>query len=88
MRQAADILSSAPAMQIRYLEAMQAMAKSANSKVIFLPAANQTMPSVSDFKASLEPPGESSAHDTGFNEFGGSDHSFQQAINSRIVENI
>jgi len=38
MRQAADILSSAPAMQIRYLEAMQAMAKSANSKVIFLPA--------------------------------------------------
>ncbi len=44
MRQAADILSSAPAMQIRYLEAMQAMAKTANSKVIFLPAANQTMP--------------------------------------------
>jgi erythrocyte band 7 integral membrane protein len=37
MRQAADILSSAPAMQIRYLEAMQQMAKSANSKVIFLP---------------------------------------------------
>ncbi|KAG9723415.1 stomatin family protein-like protein, partial [Aureobasidium melanogenum] len=37
MRQAADILSSAPAMQIRYLEAMQSMAKSANSKVIFLP---------------------------------------------------
>lgn len=33
MRQAADILSSAPAMQIRYLEAMQAMAKTANSKV-------------------------------------------------------
>ncbi|KAF1816303.1 hypothetical protein P152DRAFT_409085 [Eremomyces bilateralis CBS 781.70] len=30
MRQAADILSSAPAMQIRYLEAMQQMAKSAN----------------------------------------------------------
>lgn len=40
MRQAADILSSAPAMQIRYLEAMQAMAKSANSKVIFLPGPN------------------------------------------------
>ena len=43
MRQAADILSSAPAMQIRYLEAMQAMAKTANSKVIFLPATNQTL---------------------------------------------
>ncbi|KAL7903233.1 SPFH domain family protein [Trichoderma sp. TUCIM 5745] len=43
MRQAADILSSAPAMQIRYLEAMQAMAKSANSKVIFLPGNNQPL---------------------------------------------
>jgi len=41
MRQAADILSSAPAMQIRYLEAMQHMAKSAGSKVIFLPASSQ-----------------------------------------------
>lgn len=30
-RRAADILSSAPAMQIRYLEAMQSMAKTANS---------------------------------------------------------
>jgi regulator of protease activity HflC (stomatin/prohibitin superfamily) len=38
MRQAADILSSPAAMQIRYLEAMQAMAKTANSKVVFLPA--------------------------------------------------
>jgi erythrocyte band 7 integral membrane protein len=37
MRQAADILSSAPAMQIRQLEAYQAMAKTANSKVIFVP---------------------------------------------------
>ncbi|KAJ4303306.1 hypothetical protein N0V90_002199 [Kalmusia sp. IMI 367209] len=37
MRQAADILSSAPAMQIRYLEAMQAMAKSGQSKIIFMP---------------------------------------------------
>ncbi|KAI5291654.1 hypothetical protein KEM54_002231 [Ascosphaera aggregata] len=43
MRAAANILSSAPAMQIRYLETMQAMAKSANSKVIFLPAPNQTV---------------------------------------------
>ena len=33
MRKAADVLSSAPAMQIRYLETMQAMAKTANSKV-------------------------------------------------------
>src|SRR5205814_10618754 len=53
MRTAADILSSAPAMQIRYLEAMQAMAKSANSKVIFLPAANQTMGGPSSLSAAL-----------------------------------
>jgi hypothetical protein len=33
MRQAADILSSAPAMQIRALEAYQAMAKTSNAKV-------------------------------------------------------
>lgn len=45
MRTAANILSSAPAMQIRYLDTMQTMAKSANSKVIFLPAPNQTMSS-------------------------------------------
>lgn len=37
MRQAADILASPAAMQIRQLEALQQMAKSANSKVIFVP---------------------------------------------------
>jgi len=39
MREAADILNTGAAMQIRYLEAMQAMAKSSNSKVIFMPGA-------------------------------------------------
>lgn len=43
MRQAADILSSAPAMQIRQLEAYQAMAKSANSKVIFIPTTHSNL---------------------------------------------
>ncbi|RYO85910.1 hypothetical protein DL766_003958 [Monosporascus sp. MC13-8B] len=89
MRQAADILSSAPAMQIRYLEAMQAMAKSANSKVIFLPAANQTMPGSSSFNASLADAaakkyGEDEAHDFGR----GHDTGFNQAMKSHIVENI
>ncbi|KAF7378216.1 PHB domain-containing protein [Mycena sanguinolenta] len=37
MRQAADILASPAAMQIRQLEALQAMAKSGQSKVIFVP---------------------------------------------------
>jgi len=76
-------------MQIRYLEAMQAMAKSANSKVIFLPAANQTMPSGADFKASLDKPGESShEYESPFGEFGSGDPGFQQAINAKIVEHI
>jgi len=94
MRQAADILSSAPAMQIRYLEAMQAMAKTANSKVIFLPAANQTMPP-SDMNALLgnqstggEPSGHNSKQHTGnaFNMDSGD--GFQQAMNARVIENI
>lgn len=37
MRKAADILNSPAAMQIRYLEAQQQIAKTAGSKVIFLP---------------------------------------------------
>ncbi|VDC04115.1 unnamed protein product [Peniophora sp. CBMAI 1063] len=37
MRQAADILASPAAMQIRQLEALQAMAKTAGSKVVFVP---------------------------------------------------
>lgn len=42
MRQAADILASPAAMQIRQLEALQQMAKSGNSKVIFVPMQLQT----------------------------------------------
>lgn len=37
MRQAADVLASPAALQLRELEALQAMAKSAGSKVIFVP---------------------------------------------------
>lgn len=37
MRQAADILASPAAMQIRQLEALQVMAKTASSKVVFVP---------------------------------------------------
>ena len=98
MRQAADILSSAPAMQIRYLEAMQSMAKSANSKVIFLPAPNQTIAAAGLMSGA-----------SGTNPFGHEgpssssmaanlaesvttettlDPGFQQAINARIIENI
>lgn len=88
MRQAADILSSAPAMQIRYLEAMQAMAKTANSKVIFLPAANQTMgQGTPAYNAALQQEGQSFAEGPS-NEFSITDPQFQKAMNARIVENI
>lgn len=85
MRQAADILSSAPAMQIRYLEAMQAMAKSANSKVIFLPAQNTaTMTGLSEPKI-YHQNGEGSGGGGGGSNL---DPSFQQAIDARVIENI
>ncbi len=37
MREAADILDSRTAMQIRYLETITMIGKGANSKIIFLP---------------------------------------------------
>ena len=91
MRQAADILSSAPAMQIRYLEAMQAMAKTANSKVIFLPATNQT---VQQQLAQADTFGEGpSSHGEGSSKgsqpfMGDTNDGFQQAMNARVIENI
>lgn len=91
MRQAADILSSAPAMQIRYLEAMQAMAKTANSKVIFLPAApNHTVQSALAVADRYGEGPSSYQSPTSYNEElgAGSNYGFQGAINSRVVENM
>jgi regulator of protease activity HflC (stomatin/prohibitin superfamily) len=89
MRQAADILSSAPAMQIRYLEAMQAMAKTANSKVIFLPGANHT---VDHQLATADSYGEGPSSHQGSGNGpmfdGGSTDGFQQAMKARVIENI
>ena len=66
-------------MQIRYLEAMQSMAKTANSKVIFLPAMNQT---VQQQLATAESAGE------GPSRYGQADDGFQRAMNARVVEDI
>jgi erythrocyte band 7 integral membrane protein len=97
MRQAADILSSAPAMQIRYLEAMQAMAKSANSKVIFLPAQNMTVQSAmaqaDSYGEGPNSHGANSSNSMGVQssaaqEYGGNNHGFQSAINSNVIENM
>ncbi|EGP86930.1 uncharacterized protein MYCGRDRAFT_104735 [Zymoseptoria tritici IPO323] len=100
MRQAADILSSPAAMQIRYLEAMQAMAKTANSKVVFLPAQNQTVQSQMAV-AERHGEGPSAYADYGTNssnggalttqsphDFHGNTQGFQDAVNSRVVENM
>ncbi|PTB66395.1 SPFH domain family protein [Trichoderma citrinoviride] len=89
MRQAADILSSAPAMQIRYLEAMQAMAKSANSKVIFLPGNTQAFSSAAMNAALNDGQSGEGSGSTAVNarDFGGQEN-FQQALNARMVENF
>ncbi|RPB10921.1 hypothetical protein P167DRAFT_537206 [Morchella conica CCBAS932] len=84
MRQAADILSSAPAMQIRQLEAMQAMAKSANSKVIFMPTSNPGLQH--QLRARL---GESSASSPTLENFGDDfDADMQRTINTHIVSEL
>jgi regulator of protease activity HflC (stomatin/prohibitin superfamily) len=70
MRRAADILASKAAMQIRYLEAMQQMALSSNSKVIFMPsqAAMEQITSMSA-SGSAPPTGENfAAHGGGAGE--------------------
>jgi regulator of protease activity HflC (stomatin/prohibitin superfamily) len=91
MRQAADILSSAPAMQIRYLEAMQQMAKSANSKVIFLPATNQTVQEqLFSHTNNGEGPSNSllrSSSSAG-QEYGQGTPGLQSAINANVIQQI
>ena len=86
MRQAADILSSAPAMQIRYLEAMQAMAKTANSKVIFLPANNQSM--AGQLQAANDVGEGPSSQAQGEHDFSFGSQGMGTASNARMVENI
>lgn len=96
MRQAADILSSAPAMQIRYLEAMQAMAKSANSKVIFLPSSNQGVAMAGAVGGAVgDPFGEGSkafgtddSNIVSTNDFGGQGSGLQRAVNAHVIEHM
>jgi len=90
MRQAADILSSAPAMQIRYLEAMQQMAKSANSKVIFLPATNQTVQEqiVNHANSGEGPSNNPMFSSSAAHEYGSSTPGLQSAINANVVEHM
>jgi len=84
MRQAADILSSAPAMQIRYLEAMQAMAKSSNSKVIFMPG--QSAQFMQQLPGAAEVTGEGPSVSSGVSVY--PDQGFQDVINNRVIETM
>jgi erythrocyte band 7 integral membrane protein len=93
MRQAADILASKAAMQIRYLEAMQAMAKSSNSKVIFMPSASGLSQMMSNMPSGAAHDDLAEGTSAGFSGeptsmFGITDPGFQQAVNASIVENI
>lgn len=51
MREAADILASESAMQIRYLEHISKLASSNNSKIVFFPASNQSLASLNTVSA-------------------------------------
>jgi len=77
------------------------MAKSANSKVIFLPAQNQTVQSaLAQADSHGEGPsrympdsnnGTSSSmgvQSSAAQEYGGNNHGFQSAINSHVIENM
>lgn len=87
MRQAADILSSAPAMQIRQLEAMQAMAKTANAKVIFLPTSNPGLQqSLQTSIGNGEGPSSGPGHSSDFGD--DMDPSFTRALNAHIVSEM
>lgn len=78
MRQAADILSSAPGMQIRHLEAMKAMATSANSKIIFLPGPSQNL--AGTINTALD----QKTSDRGY-DFRGQNWNFQHAVGARVA---
>ena len=75
-------------MQIRYLEAMQAMAKSANSKVIFLPGTSSSLPAQ---MMQAEDAGEGPSRYGAGGKKGAQvdeEDGFQRAMNARVIENI
>jgi hypothetical protein len=68
---------------------MQHMAKSANSKVIFLPAQNQTVQESLAKALSSEGTSQSPApHGGAEHEYGQGTQGFQSAMNSSIVEHM
>ena len=77
-------------MQIRALEAYQAMAKTANSKVIFLPAPTQTMQSAfSPSNVRLDDNSNGEGSSTAAQQYDASQQDpFTQVIHSKVMESI
>jgi hypothetical protein len=68
---------------------MQQMAKSANSKIIFLPAKNQTVQESIAKAFSGEGSSQSPVpHGSAEQEYGQNNQGFQSAINSSIIEHM
>ena len=75
-------------MQIRALEAYQAMAKTANSKVIFLPAPTQTMQAAFSHNETTGP-GNGEGSSTASQRYDEKHQDpFTQAITSKVMESI
>ena len=70
-------------MQIRYLEAMQAMAKSANSKIIFMPGPTD---SGNLMARALEDEGSTAGPSTG--QYDQHADPIQHVVNTRVLENM
>ncbi|CAI7621224.1 unnamed protein product [Penicillium pancosmium] len=79
----AEVESAKLMRQIRYLEAMQSMAKSSNCKVIFLPATNQT---VQQHMAAADLSGEGPSSYA--SPSGHTDNELQRAMKMQVLENI
>lgn len=83
MRQAADILASPAAMQIRQLEALQQMAKTAQTKVVFVPM--QLQGDVASAMSRAEAGGEGTSSGSGL-VVGGNDSISRTGVLSSISE--
>jgi len=94
MRAAADILSSPAAIQIRMLEAMQAMARTSNSKVIFMPPLTQPAQSLSLVEQHGEGPsryeheGYASSSNVQGDALNSGAPGFGNIVNARVIENM
>jgi len=85
MRSAADILASPAAMQLRMLETYQAMAKTANAKVIFMPGGNAGT-SGTQLMTSDQLKGDLGG--AASDGFGLDDSAMRQTMHSQVIENI